>query len=448
MRHPLTDCPATHLPPLEFLRSVGTVFAEFGTNTQDSGNVSYGVRVGADRLFVKTAGIPGDPRPVLDHPARAGLLRNAARLSGSVKHPLLPPLYRVIESPDGPMLVYPWLDGELLGVPRERRDDPLSAFQRFRRLPTSEILSCLTALFDLHVRLAQAGWIAGDFYDGSLLYDFASKRLWVIDLDSYRDAPYINDRGRMFGSSRFMAPEEYEKGARIDEQTTVFVMGRTALVFLDESGLPALLQVAAQACAPAREDRFATMAAFFHAWQEAVAAQTSAPTLVLMAGLPGAGKSTLALALGKALGWPVLDKDTVKTTLLEMAVSEAVAGPASYTVPFALCRDLVVQQRLSVLFDSPAAYPPNIAQAQEIAEASGGTLKIIYCQAGSVLRNQRLALRTRRLSQMETDPTPDAEGQARFAHLPLERLDLSMDKSLAELTVDALAYITESGPRG
>ena len=441
MPHPLTDCSATNLPPLDFLRSVGTVFAEFGPKTQDSGNVSYGVQVGADRFFVKTAGIPGDPLPRLDHPARVALLRNAARLSESVRHPLLPQLCCIAESPDGPMLVYPWLDGELLGVPRERRDDPQSSFQRFRALPTPEILSCLDGLFDLHVRLAQAGWIAGDFYDGSLLYDFASKRLWVIDLDFYRDAPYANDMGRMFGSSRFMAPEEYEMGARIDEQTTVYVMGRTALVFLAENGPPALLQVAAQACAPAREARFETLAAFFHAWQEALPTKSSTPILVLMAGLPGAGKTTLALAIGRELRWPVLDKDTVKTTLLEAAVPEAVAGPASYLLPLALCRDLVVQQKLSVIFDSPALYPPNIAQAQGIAEASGGTLKIIYCQADGVLRNQRLALRTRRLSQMGSDPTSDAEGSARFAHLPPERLDLLMDRPLAELTADALAYI-------
>ena len=268
MLHSLTDCPATHLPPLDFLRSVGTVFAEFGTKTQDSGNVSYGAQVGADRFFVKTAGIPGDPLPRLDHPARAALLRNAVRLNRSVQHPLLPMLHNVIESPDGPLLVYPWLDGELLGVPRERRDDPRSSFQRFRHLPTSEILACLDALFDLHVHLAQAGWIAGDFYDGSLLYDFASSRLWVIDLDFYRDAPFTNDVGRVFGSSRFMAPEEYQKGARIDEQTTVYVMGRTALVFLPD-GPPALHEVAARACAPERDQRFETMAAFFRAWQEA-----------------------------------------------------------------------------------------------------------------------------------------------------------------------------------
>ena len=124
MLHPLTDCTATHLPPVDFLRSVGTVFAEFETNTQDSGNLSYGIEVGADRFFVKTAGIPGDPLPRLDHPARVALLRNAVRLNRSVQHPLLPTLHNVIESPDGPLLVYPWLDGELLSVPRERRDDP------------------------------------------------------------------------------------------------------------------------------------------------------------------------------------------------------------------------------------------------------------------------------------------------------------------------------------
>ncbi len=275
MPHPLTDCPATDLPPMDFLRSLGSVFAEFGTNTQSSGNISYGVEVGADRFFVKTAGLPDDPLPQPDFPGRVSLLRNAARLSASIRHPLLPTLYQILESPDGPMLVYPWLGGELLGVSRAQRDDPQSSFQRFRHLPTVEILLCLDALFDLHMRLAQAGWVAGDFYDGSLLYDFASQRLWVINLDFYRDAPYLNALGRMFGSSRFMAPEEYELGARIDEQTTVYVMGRTALVFLPDD-LPALLEVAAKACAQKREARYETMATFFHAWQEARRGATGA----------------------------------------------------------------------------------------------------------------------------------------------------------------------------
>jgi serine/threonine protein kinase len=277
MSHPLSDHTAIDQPPSEYLRSVGTVFAEFGRQTQDSGNVSYGVQVGDERFFVKTAGLVDDPRPFLDHPARVALLRNAVRLSASVTHPLLPRLHGVIESPDGPLLVYPWLDGELLGVAREQRDDPRSAFQRFRALPASTIQVHLDALYDLHAALARAGWVAVDFYDGSLLYDFAAGRLWAVDLDMYRDAPFRNEMGEMFGSSRFMAPEEVELGALIDEQTTVFVMGRTALVFLSDGTLDAgafrgpraLFDVAAQACRPERALRFASMAAFYDAWRAA-----------------------------------------------------------------------------------------------------------------------------------------------------------------------------------
>jgi len=274
MPHPLLECPAIDQAPGEYLRSVGVVFTEFGAQTQDSGNVSYGLQVGAQRYFVKTAGFPDYPRPFLDHAARVELLRNAARLSGSVSHPLLPRLLGVIEARDGPLLVYPWLDGELLGASRETRDDPQSSFQRFRHLPPATLHTCLDALFDLHDTLARAGWIAVDFYDGSLLYDFAAGRLWAVDLDMYRDGPFTNDMGRMFGSTRFMAPEEFERGALIDEQTAVFVMGRTALIFLSDGTLDpqpfrgprALFDVAAQACQSNRALRFASMTAFCHAW--------------------------------------------------------------------------------------------------------------------------------------------------------------------------------------
>jgi serine/threonine protein kinase len=280
MRHPLIDRDGIDVQPNQYLRSVGTVFAEFGERTQDSGNVSYGVEVDGSRYFVKTAGDPDDPRPVLDHPARVALLRNAVRLSESCRHPLLPRLYRVIESPCGPLLVYQWLEGELLGVPRARRDDPESAFQRFRSLPASTIRKCLDAVFDLHDELARVGWIAVDFYDGCLLYDFASGRLGVVDLDMYRDGPFRNARGRMFGSTRFMAPEEFELGARIDGRTNVFVLGRTALVFLSDGTLDpgafresaARFEVVAKACDPAPARRFGSVGLFCRAWHAATTA--------------------------------------------------------------------------------------------------------------------------------------------------------------------------------
>jgi serine/threonine protein kinase len=254
--------------PVTYLERIGKIFARF--DTQDSGNLSYGVTVGDQRYFFKTAGIASDTAPYLDFNGRQELLRTGARLARSVEHSLLPAFHGVIESPGGPVLAYEWRDGKHLGTDRE---DPTSAFQRFRALPVGEILAALDQLFDLHAELTTAGWVAGDFYDGTLLYDFGQRRLTVMDLDSYRFGPYRNDMGRMFGSSRFMAPEEFSLGAPIDDRTTAFVMARTGLVFLSDGTLDrstcrapdpqyAVLQEAVTT-------RFPTYAAFYDAWRTA-----------------------------------------------------------------------------------------------------------------------------------------------------------------------------------
>lgn len=177
--------------PVVYLRRHGTVLAEFGHLTQDSGNVSWLVDVGARRLFVKTAGAigqqaPGVPVPYFDHDGRVRLLRNAIDLAYSCRHPALPRLLNVIESPFGPALVYEAAQGELVGVARGNRDAPASAYQRFAHLPAVQLLGVFDVLIDLHVALAAAGWVACDLYDGCLVVDFATASLTVIDLDTYR----------------------------------------------------------------------------------------------------------------------------------------------------------------------------------------------------------------------------------------------------------------------
>jgi serine/threonine-protein kinase len=274
---PLLGCYRIDDDAGQYLHSVGNVFAEFGELTQDSGNISYGVEVNGERYFVKTAGRPDESRGVLSHPARVEGLRNCVRLRAMCNHHILPRLHQVIESPGGPLLVYEWLNGELLGVVRAERDNPLSSFQRFRRLDVSRILGCLDDLFDLHEQIGRAGWIAVDFYDGCLIYDFAAQRLGVIDLDMYRDGPFRNEMGRMFGSTRFMSPEEFELGALIDQRSNVFVMGRTALMFLSDGtpdrerfrGTDAIFEVVVKACNPERRDRFGSMDEFCLAWRVA-----------------------------------------------------------------------------------------------------------------------------------------------------------------------------------
>ena len=164
------------------------------------------------------------------------------------------------------MLVYAWAEGELLHH---------NALDRFRALPVHEILPCSMPWYALHARLAQAGWVAVDFYDGCLIYDFRRQDLTVVDLDTYHRGPLTNEMGRMFGPTRFMAPEEFELGATIDERTTVFTMGRTAAVLLSDGSLDhgpfrgseAQWEVMLTACSAGPNDRFATVAALNAAWQ-------------------------------------------------------------------------------------------------------------------------------------------------------------------------------------
>ncbi|QNE22289.1 hypothetical protein F1D05_35805 [Kribbella qitaiheensis] len=179
----------------------------------------------------------------------------------------------MIESPGGPVLIFEWRDGDHLGTTHDRREDPATAFQRFRALPTDEIVAALDQIFDLHADLTTAGWVQGDFYDGALIYDFDQRGLTVMDLDSYRPGPHRNDMGRMFGSSRFMAPEEFSLGAPIDDRTTAFVMARTALVLLSDGTLdrPAFRATDAKYAVlqEAVTTRFPSYAAFYDAWRAA-----------------------------------------------------------------------------------------------------------------------------------------------------------------------------------
>jgi serine/threonine-protein kinase len=271
---PLLDVDIIDEPPQLYLQNTGGVFALFDVRSQDSGNISYGVNLDGERYFVKTAGVPGDATPFLSHVQRVVCLENAVALARSCDHPALPSLHRVIKSPEGPLLVYDWVPGELLHANREARKYPQSAYQRFKKLPVERILHVLDVIVDLHVHLVRSGWIAVDFYDGCLIYDFTTDHLHVVDLDMYHRGPFVNPVGRMFGSSRFMAPEEFVKGAIIDERTNVYTMGRTAAVLLSDGtlapasfrGSDALRAVVTRACLETPDDRYGSIADFYTAW--------------------------------------------------------------------------------------------------------------------------------------------------------------------------------------
>ena len=167
-------------------------------------------------------------------------------------------------------------------------------------------------------------------------------------------------------------------------------------------------------------------------------------TLVLMAGMPGTGKTTLALAPGRTFGWPVIDKDSLKSPLLTIGVSEELAGPASYALLLEMAYDLLVQQRLSVILDSPGRFPVVLERVRDMTEQVGAHLKIIRCIANQELRNQRLTGRIARPSQWTANADINDEREGRmFEHFPTDILMLDTSRPFEQCIAEALAYVRD-----
>lgn len=166
------------------------------------------------------------------------------------------------------------------------------------------------------------------------------------------------------------------------------------------------------------------------------------PTLVMMAGLPGSGKSTIALAISNSLHWPVIDKDTIKSAALEASVPEMIAGKISYDLMFDIANDMLVQQQLSVVLDSPAGYEVVMRKAQDMASSANAKLKVILCLADRSLRIQRLTERVPRPSQWATiNQTGEDAWTEQRGFFPADTLVLRTNRPIPELTKKAVAYL-------
>lgn len=123
--------------------------------------------------------------------------------------------------------------------------------------------------------VTECGYVAIDLYDGSFIYDFLRDTLTICDIDLFLKAPHTNTMGRMWGNSRFMAPEEYEFGAKIDEVTNVFTIGALSFAFFGDAndkifekwtaGM-SLYNVVKCAMNPERNKRFQSIEEFIYNW--------------------------------------------------------------------------------------------------------------------------------------------------------------------------------------
>lgn len=280
-----------------FVQEYGKVFKVY--DDQDSGNICFGVcgerKSGpallpenkGERYFVKFAGAPteryeGTPGEAVER------LKDTLPIYRDLRHPSLIELVDAREAAGGFAMVFKWAEGDCMG-----RMYP-AQHQRFMNMPSEDRLQVFRDVAVFLEYVNSRGYVAIDFYDGSVLYDPDGQgepaapdrnaestrrgRTTICDIDFFSKKPYFNTMGRMWGSSSFMSPEEFTLGAEIDEITNVYTAGAFAFALFGgyrrEAGTwtlgQASFEVARRAVSEDRGSRQQSLRQLLQEWEAAL----------------------------------------------------------------------------------------------------------------------------------------------------------------------------------
>ena len=250
-----------------FLAEYGKVFKVF--DDQDSGNICFGTDNGKERFFVKFAGAKtaeydGEPIDAVNR------LKSTVPIYESLKHKYLIEYIEAKEINNGFAMIFKWANGECMG-----RMYPES-HKKFMALTNEIKLNVFDDILDFVQYIADSGYVAIDFYDGSIMYDFDNRKTVICDIDFFRKSPTVNDMGRMWGSALFISPEENLFGAVLDEITNVYTLGAMAFALFGKYKRDLenwtlndnLYNVAVKATNEDRSKRHQSIKAFISEWKD------------------------------------------------------------------------------------------------------------------------------------------------------------------------------------
>lgn len=276
-----------------WLTKYGTAFSVF--DETGSGCIGIGMQNKDRKVFCKIAGVDTVFAEISPQESVTAL-KNAVKIYDDLRHPNLIKLIEHYSYKQFYVAVFEWASGECLFDHwnfEKYSENPLlkSPKERFFNLPIEKKLKTADVLFSFLQSTADKGYVAVDFYDGSIIYDFETDKTAICDIDLFLKRPVMNTMGEeWWGTKRLKAPEEYISGADIDEQTNIFTLGAMLFDFFgyfsdkdienrrnENRFLPCSIDkfqlnaskymTLLNAVEPDRSKRYKTISQFWHSWK-------------------------------------------------------------------------------------------------------------------------------------------------------------------------------------
>ena len=213
---------------LSFINKYGKVFKVF--DKQGSGALCFGTEKEGKRYFLKFAGaenVKSDGK--LNIEDAISILKYSVFKYKDLKHPLLVNQIDAEEIGGGFLTVFDWFDGVSFGYPQKEM------CKKFMALPVDNKQRVYEGILEFHAYVAEQGYVAIDFNDQNVLYNFDNGSFVICDIDFYAKQCYMNGSLDGFGAPLHMSPEENRVYGLVDEISNVYTMGATAFCFFADA---------------------------------------------------------------------------------------------------------------------------------------------------------------------------------------------------------------------
>lgn len=166
------------------------------------------------------------------------------------------------------------------------------------------------------------------------------------------------------------------------------------------------------------------------------------PKLIVMAGLQGSEKSTIAEEIAKQLKIPILSVDPIHSAILKAGIEDSFeVGLADYLVARRLA-DENLSKGISVIIDASNYVDKAQKMWEELANKHNVPLKVLECVVDEDTHKSRIEKRIRNISGIKEVRWQDVEKRKGEAvEWDVEKLQLDMKLPLDENIQKAIEYI-------